>query len=250
MTLQEKLRALHHVDLQVRGLRSRLDARSRRLDNLNAKLAQFQRQHAELTEQLKLAKVQTHNLETEVGTADARIQELRDRMNNVTSNKEYSALLVEVNTLKIEKSEAEEKALEAMDKTEATQTQIAEVDAKIADQQKLVRGAQNELAEAEAEVKDRLDEVTAERDDAAREIDGETLRVYDRLAHNHDGEALAEIEEQDRRRMEYTCGECYMALPIQAVNAAMSNPDALVNCPNCGRILVITSDLKAAIGSK
>ena len=250
MTLHDKLRALHHVDLQVRGLQSRLDARSRRLNALGTKQAQYQCQHDELADQLKHIKAQLHNFETDASAAESRVTELRDRMNNVTSNKEYSALLVEVNTLKLEKSQVEEQALEAMTQVEALETRAAESDVQIADQQKLIAGAQEELTQTQSEVKDRLDALTAERDQAASQIDSETQRLYERLAHVHEGEVLSEIQEQNRRRMEYTCGECYMSLPIQSVNAAMSNPDALANCPSCGRILVIAAELKEAIGSK
>ena len=61
------------------------------------------------------------------------------------------------------------------------------------------------------------------------------------------GYALAEIEEQDRRRMEYTCGACFMSLPIQVVNATLTAQDKPVTCSSCGRILFAKAELKEAL---
>lgn len=250
MSLQEQMRALYLLDQEVRGLRSRLDAAIRRQQAQQNKLEQHQRQYTELEEQIRLGQAKAGALELQVKAAEDKIAKLREQMNTVKSNKEYSALLVEVNTLKVDKSKLEDEALARMGEVDALKQHLEQVEEKIQQQQKLVDLAAAEVASARAEVGQRLEEVTAQRDAAADQVPQEARALFNRLAQNYEGEAMAPVEEADRRRMEYNCGGCYMSLPIERVNALMMKPDDLVTCPNCGRILYLDQELKSAINSK
>ncbi|MEX2545827.1 MAG: C4-type zinc ribbon domain-containing protein [Phycisphaeraceae bacterium] len=250
MSLQEQLRELYRLDQQVRGLRGRLDAAERRQRAQRERLEQLQQQHQELANQLRHHRAEAHQLEQQAAGLDERIASLRERMNTARSNKEYSATLVEVNTLKGDKSKLEDQALEQMGEVEALQQRVTDVEQRVADQQKLVVSAEREVETAREEVGQRLDQATAERDTAAGQVPPAAKTVFDRLIHSYEGEALAEVHEQDRRRMEYTCEGCYMSLPIERVNALLSQPNQVVTCSNCGRILYMNQELRGAIQSK
>lgn len=250
MSLQDRLYELFLLDQHVRGLRARQDAATRRKKAQQGKLDQLGQQLTELSQQLKQLQATAAGLEHQSNDFEGRINSHREAMNNVTSNKEYSALLVEVNTLKIEKSKLEDEALTQLTKVDEIRSQIQEVEQKIASQKQLVENAQREVDEAREEVGDKLGQIQAERDAAAENIPPATLTSFDRLCTVHDGEALAEIEEQDRKRREYICGGCYTMLPVERVSQVMSRPDELVQCPSCERFLFIKQDLKTAIGSK
>ncbi|MEM6459047.1 MAG: C4-type zinc ribbon domain-containing protein [Planctomycetota bacterium] len=248
--MQEQLRELFRFDQQVRGLRSRVDAAARRLAAQQAKLDQLNRQAEELETRLKQAKAAAASLETDSAGVDERIEKVRQTMTGVRSNREYSALLVEVNTLKVEKSRLDDEAIEQLGKVEEVQAQHDEAEAKVAAQRQLVEGAEREVAEGRAEIADQLEELEKQRDAAAEPIDDEALALYRKLDRDTDGEALGEIEEQDRRRMEYTCGVCFMSLPIQVVNATLTATDKPVQCASCGCILYVSSELKEALVPK
>jgi predicted nucleic acid-binding Zn-ribbon protein len=250
LSVQDQLRELFTLDQQVRGLRSRVDAATRRLQAQRNKLEQRQRQAAEIADELKHAKASNDALANDAAGVEARIEKVRQTMSGVRSNKEYSALLVEVNTLKVEKAKFEDQQLEAMTRVEELQARLDELQTKVAEQQKLVDGAEKEVTEGEAEISGQLETLEKERDAAAEPIDAETLTLYRKLAADFEGEALAEVEEQDRRRMEYTCGACFMSLPIQTVNAALTATQKPVICSNCDRILYVSPELKDALVPK
>ncbi len=250
MSLQEKLYDFYLLDQQVRGLRTRLDAATRRLKLQSTKLDQLTQQHNELHDQHKHAMAEVSTLEHQAGDANGRVNKLREQMNSVRSNKEYSAMLVEVNSLKVEQSKLEDKALEKMSAVDDLKQRVAEVQAQVENQAKLVKSAEGEVQSAKEEVGESLADATAKRNAAAAELPADIISVFERLADHYDGEAMGEIEEQDRRRREYTCGGCYMELPIERVNALMMKPDELVTCPSCNRFLFIKQELKAEIGAK
>ena len=250
MSLQDQLQELYALDRQIRSLRSRVDATTRRRDAQATKLQQFERQSAEVADRLKHARADAAAQENDAAAVSSRIDKVRGTMTTVRSNKEYSALLVEVNTLKLDQAKHEEAALEHMGKIEELDAKAGEVDAKLDEQRKLVEHSEKELGEASAEISGQLGELEKERDAAAEPIDAGTLVLYRKLAADYEGEALAEVEEQDRKRMEYTCGACYMALPIQVVNATLSAKDKPVVCPNCDRILYVKKELKEGLQPK
>ncbi len=246
MSLSDKLRELFLLDQQVRGLRSRLDSALRRLELQKTKLAQFSRQRDELHQQHMVVRAKAMTLELQTKEADDRVAKLREQMNNVKTNKEYSALLVEVNTLKADKSKVEDQALGELAKADELDKNIKDVDAKIVDQQKIVQGAEKEVEECRNEVGTRLDTLTAERDTALNELPLEAKQQFQKSAQLHDGDGMAAVIEESRRHKEYTCGGCYIGLPVERVNTLMVS-DQIVVCPSCGRILYIEAELKSSM---
>ena len=230
-------------------MRSRLDAAIRRKDAQQRKLDQLKQAAAELDQQLKAAKAHAGTLESEADGIESRITAQRDKMNSVTSNKEYSALLVEVNTLKADKSKLDDALLESMDKAEALEAEAKGLGEKVEDQTKLVEGATKEVTEAESEVGGKLEELEKERDAAGDPLNAEIRKTFDRLSHTYDGEAMAEISEQDRRRMEYTCGGCFTLLPVESVNALITKPDQITTCGTCNRILYVGQELRESLAA-
>jgi predicted nucleic acid-binding Zn-ribbon protein len=250
LSLQDQLRELYRLDSQVRGLRRRLDAAIRRRDAQQSKLDQLRQQHGELAEQQQHLKAKQHNLEQEAQQKQQQIDTHREQMNTITSNKQYSAMLVEIDSLKNEKARLEDQALEKMNELEAVNQRHQELEQKLAEQQKLVDQSEGDVQEAESEVGGRLEELTRERDEAAATVPEETRTNFDRLAEAYDGEAMAAVEEEDRRRMEYNCGGCFISLPVEHVNAVITNPDKVTICPNCRRILYVDQELAAAMKPK
>ncbi len=250
MSVQEQLRELFLVDQQVRGLRSRVDAAARRLAVQQTRLGQYQRQFAEVGTQLKQARASAAHLEADAANVEGRIEKIRQTMAGVRNNKEYSALLVEVNTLKLDKAKIEDQALEHLGRVDELNGQAEEIGAKVAEQTRIVDLAQKEVDEGQGEIAEQLGALTRQREAAAEPIDPQALAMYQKLAKDYEGEALAEVEEQDRRRREYTCGACFMSLPIQVVNAALTATDKPVACSNCQRILFVSAELKDALVPK
>ncbi len=243
MALNEALRELNVVDQQLRGLESRLDGARRHLRAQQIKLDQLNQQAEELQDQLRHAQASAAGLENDIASADERISHLREQMNSVKTNKEYSAMLVEVNTLKADRGKIEEKALEELGRVDTLKTELEAIQTKIADQQKIKELADRELAERESEVGERLSELRSQREEAASKVPAEALHIFDRLADTFEGEAMAPVIEEDRRRLEYVCGGCYMQIPVEKVNLLISS-DALVRCTSCTRILYVESELK------
>ena len=127
MQLTEKLYDLFLLEKQIRGMQSRLDSATRRCSAQQAKHDQLLRQQEEMTDQLKHGRAKANDRESMAAEIEQKIAHQRELMNNVKSNKEYSSLLIEINTYKLDKENAEQEALEQMSAVDLMDQELVEV---------------------------------------------------------------------------------------------------------------------------
>lgn len=236
MSLTEKLLRVFRVDQQLQGLQSRLRAAERFHDEQTRLLEVLRAQQRTLGDQLRQLQARIGEEEVEIKAVDARIEKLRDQMNSAKTNKEYQAFLVEVNTLKADKELAESAALELMTKADDLKNQLAEVDAKTAEREKVLSVAATERRQRADEIRDRVSELKVQREAFAAEVPSEALAVYEELLHKRGDDAMAAVEIQDRKRHEATCGACMMSVPVETISTLISG-SRLIRCVSCGCIL-------------
>jgi len=239
---------LYQVDCQVRSLRSRVDSAERYLKQQDRTLEDLEAKKEALSGQARQLQATIGNDENEARSIEERIESLRDKLNNSTSNKEYSALLTEVNTLKADKGGVEERILESMTRLDEIKNAIAEIDAESKERGKVRAVALSERDQRAADVKDRLKELEAERSVAANDVPGEALAKFEEEVEFREDEVMAPVSEHSRKHMEYACGSCQVLLPFEAVNRLLGNGD-LTFCGNCGAILYIEDELREMVTS-
>ncbi len=247
MTLQDKLIELNRMDKRVRGLRTRLDGNMRRKGIQQRKLDQLNQQHAELDGRVKAHRAALHNLETEAAAMDERVEKLRAQMNEITTNKEYQAVLVEVNTLKLEKSKKDDEALAEMTVVEELQTQLDTLTTQRDGQAKLVEQADADVAASREEIAESLAAAEAEFRAAAADVPRPVLMLYAKLSDDNDGDAIGYVEEYDRKRHEYTCSVSNVVLPPDVVNGLITQPEVVQQCPASGVILVVSAETRESM---
>lgn len=245
MGLTHNLYELFLIDQQVRGLSRGLNAAGNLLKTQQTKLQQLQRQLAEITDQLRHADASAANAENDSNSIELRIQKLRDQMNSAKNNKEYSAMLVEVNTIKLDKGKAEEVALQHIQKAEQLKAHQEQVKAQIVEQEKLCVHAEQQVAGRRSEVGAQLDEVKARRAVAAQQVPAESLALFDKLSNATEGEAMAEVTHEDKFD-DYHCGGCFMALPMETVNQ-LGSSDRIIRCTSCTRILYLATAARESL---
>jgi predicted nucleic acid-binding Zn-ribbon protein len=250
MSLQRKIYDLYILDRHVRGMQTRLHSSTHSYQVHQTRLNQLSTQRTELAEQLRQTQAHASSLEHQARDMGERVDKLRQQMLQVKSNKEYSALLVEVNTFKLERGKIEDEALTQMTQVDEIKASLEQLDAQRAEQEKLLAAAAREVEARRAEVGKELQELTEKRDAAAKEVPPDVRNLFNRLVQQHEGEAMAPVQEEDARRMEYICSGCYMQLPIEVVNTLLTQAEKIGCCPSCGRILYVEDELKEKMGGR
>ncbi len=247
MSITDKLLSLYRIDQQIQGLTSRVNSARRYYETLQRQLAELEsRRDAAQTQARQLAAA-AGNLETDVKAYELRIEELRKRMNEAQSAKEYKAVLTELNTVKADRERLETEAIESLGQVDQMTIQVAELESEIEQRHKVRDVASQQLETEQREIASRLAELKERRVVAAGTVPAEAIAEFEMLARRNDGEAMSEIIEEDRRRYEYCCGACNMTVPVELVSVLLSR-SAIANCPSCRRILYLSEELREGFG--
>lgn len=189
-------------------------------------------------EEIQLSKVQFDRLELELKSRDETIAKLRASLNSAKTNKEYAAVLTQLNTTKADNSKIETQTLELLKDIETDEAECQQIQKQIEEQKQLLEKTRKESESQASKFQAKIDEIQAEWDQVAKTIPKEQLEIFNRVAETYDGQAVTVVEQQEESKGVYTCGGCFMGITAESVNMLMTK-DEILRCPNCTRILVL-----------
>ncbi|MBN2317377.1 MAG: hypothetical protein JXM79_25865 [Sedimentisphaerales bacterium] len=192
-------------------------------------------------EEVQLTKVQFDRLELELKSRDEMINKLRASLNSAKTNKEYAAVLTQLNTSKADNSKIETQSLELLKDIEADEAECKDIQKQIDDQKETLEETRKESEALAVKFQAGIDKIQVEWNDVAKSIPRDTLRMFERVAETYDGHAVARVEEQEGTKGAYSCGGCFMGITAENVNRLMTRDD-IIRCPNCTRILVLGNE--------
>jgi uncharacterized protein len=189
----------------------------------------------EMDETQKLRK----GLEREVEEFGQKIKKSQVKLMEVKTNKEYRAMLTEIEELKRSKAVKEDQLLDLLEKLEegAQKQKVLKksVESKVAEGK-----LKKEHLEAEGrEYAKELSGLNRKRKEICNRLDSTLLRQYEFLKDRLRGMAVAEVREA-------ACLGCNMQIPAQ-LNNELHRQDRIITCPSCLRILYLVgpSETKA-----
>jgi predicted nucleic acid-binding Zn-ribbon protein len=189
-------------------------------------------------EEVQLSQLQFDRLELELKEKDQIISKLRASLNNAKTNKEYAAVLTQLNTTKADNSKIEAQSLELLKDIEADGAECEDIQRQIDEQKEKLEQTRKESEALAKKYEAEIEKIQAEWDQVAQTIPNDSLEIFKRVAETYDGHAVALIEEQPGKKGAYSCGGCFMGITAESVNLLMTKDD-IIRCPNCTRILVL-----------
>jgi predicted nucleic acid-binding Zn-ribbon protein len=172
--------------------------------------------------------------EKDVSTVQARLAKYKDQLLEVKTNREYQAMLHEIETAQTDIRAREDRILDTMMASDELGSELkrAESDLKTVEKE-VAAGRQmldHDLAALQAEV-DRTDNARAQ---LASEIERGVLAIFEQTARNRKGVAVAEARNG-------LCTICHVRLRPQVFNEVRRNA-AIIQCDSCRRILFFAGD--------
>jgi predicted nucleic acid-binding Zn-ribbon protein len=147
----------------------------------------------------------------------------------VKTNKEYQAMLKEIDDTKKEISRNEDSALELMDKIEHLGGEVAELEKDLAEKRRKLEEDRKVVQREGDELKGRLDRLEAIRQLVRERVTPELLKKTDFLFHKQAGIAVSAVENG-------VCGVCHMNIPPQKF-IELQRDEEILQCPHCHRFL-------------
>jgi predicted nucleic acid-binding Zn-ribbon protein len=184
-----------------------------------------------LRERVREARSTQRDIELEADGVRARIAPAEEKLygGTIRNPKELSDLQADIEQLRRQLSAVEDRDLEALSGVESAESALRDSQSRLAALEVAHQQEQQELHERIAILTMEIRQYEKQRTAAAAAIDPGALRVYDHLRRAHQGKGVARLDRN-------LCTGCRITLPTATVNKARGG-NALVQCPNCERIL-------------
>lgn len=231
---------LQSVENQLRAVKAKLSRCRRNVIIRENQVRSLQSAMEAKNEEIQLTKIQSDRLELELKSRDESIAKLRASLNAAKTNKEYAAVLTQLNTNRADNSKIESQILDLMKDIETDETERAGIKSQIEQDKKTLEQTRKDTETQSIKLQAEIEDIQIQWDQVANRIPSESLEVFKRVAETYDGEALATVDTQDEKSGAYSCGGCFMGITAENVNLLMTK-DEIIRCPNCTRILVLES---------
>jgi predicted nucleic acid-binding Zn-ribbon protein len=223
-----------------------LDTRTQQLDHarrthpLRAKVAELSEQLAAARGTRAASRTRAGDLRRDVAKAEADVEQVRTRAqrdqgrldSGQASVKDVQAITADLEALARRTEALEEIELEAMERLEAEEANVAHDEAEHDRIAAELAAAEQELAGAVAVLDDEAVQVAAQRVEKVKGIDAGLVALYERLRGQLAGLAVAPLRGR-------ACGGCRLELnPSDLARISAAPEDQVVRCEECGRILV------------
>lgn len=199
------------------------------MDNLRNEIEETKTKLEACTTEFDDKRGAVKTLELEIASKEADLQKYQQQMMSIKTNKEYDALVAQIDAIKLDISNQETELL-------TTEERISELEKEIAEQNEKSEQAQRTNSKQLSILQNKIDSIgdtmaakENERDRISKEIPRPTRSIYERVRKGKGGTAVVMVKKR-------ACGSCYKALTPRKVQE-IKKGDRIHTCENCGRLL-------------
>jgi predicted nucleic acid-binding Zn-ribbon protein len=220
---------LQHIDSQLLALSRMIDEFPRKVREAELPLLGAQKVLSSIKQQLADLEKRKRQKEQALEDLDEKIGKLKARTSDIKTNKEYQALLREIETVEGDRSSLEDDILAAMEDADTAEKRMKteEQELKVASEE--VASLKMSIDTEKAELEKELMILKKQRKDVVEAIDREVYDDYTTLLELYFGHAVSEVRGE-------ICQGCNMNIPPQLFVEIKKNED-IFHCPQCRRIL-------------
>jgi predicted nucleic acid-binding Zn-ribbon protein len=226
----QRLQELQVLDSRIAGIERKLEAIPVRIQGIRDALQQARGAVEAIRTKADATRKEIRTKEKDLEYQAAQRKKLEAKLYEVKTNKEYSAVLAEIETLKTEKGRLEEEVLALMELQERLGREIADGEARLRPQEAEARTQEAAATEELHALESDLEAARNERDTVAREVPRDLLAQYGRLLKQRGGLAVALVGGNG------ICSGCRVSLTPQRFQEVRQSSQIFV-CESCGRFL-------------
>ena len=224
----DKLIHLQHAESELRRVETVLSELPHRRQEVEAALAEEGRRLDALREGLDGSQKARRRLEGELQDLETKRSKYKGQLMDVKTNKEYTAMLHEIEAVEREVRGREDLVLGEMEKAEGLTIDVKREEEVVRGAETASRARLRELEDEGRKLQEQASRLTTDRDVVAASLNPDVRTRFYRVAKLR-GTGVSEARD-DR------CSECHMKMRPQMFVDLKKN-DELVECPQCSRIL-------------
>ncbi len=231
----EKLLKLQVIDYDLGELERSKDYLPDMMDNLKKEITETGERLTLVKQNLEDSQVKQKSLELEVKTKEGELQKYQQQMMSIKTNKEYDALVSEIDSIKVVVSNGETELLELIESIDSMEKEIEELtekDSTISENNTKQLGILQEKIDS---IGSKVDLMEESRKTIILEIPKPTLSTYERVRRGKGGRPVVSVKKR-------ACGSCFKALTPKKIQE-IKRADKICTCDNCGSLLYWDDDV-------
>jgi len=229
---------LQELDLAIKQFEAAIAAKPHELDPLMRALDDARTSATKHHKDLTSLDKQRRQLEAAVTEEQDNLQKAQRKLLEVKTNKEYAAMVAEIETFKQKILSHEDAVLHLMELTELRKQELLDLDRQVHDaEQDLTEGRRRNELEL-AVLRETLAGRRLMREEAVQQLERPAVDLYTRLLSGRKGLAVVGIKNG-------SCQGCFLALPPQLMQEVRRN-DRILTCSHCQRILYWSGEMLPA----
>ena len=240
MNLKDEIRKLielQGIDSHVYKLQEKKDEiLPVEIEKLKNDFTEISTQFATAEEKLKNLQLKKKDREIELGTKEIELTKLQTQLYQLKNNKEYQAMVKNIESHKADIAVVEENILQVMEELETTKKECELQKEALNQKEKIFKEKESGLTGAIKDAETEIKNLAAKRSAHTAKIDAKIISRYEYLLKSCRGLALVPVNGN-------TCGACHMHLNHQTINE-IKMLEHLVSCNNCVRILYLPEDIE------
>jgi len=222
---------LQAVDSEIYGLKAEKDAKPEELKALEAEFEAKKQHLAELEAKLLDLQKQRKDKELELASREENTKKLQGQLYSLKTNKEYQAMLQQIQDSKADGSVIEDKILEIFDAADLVKKDVEQERLRLKEEEKVYNDKKAKVELRVKEIDDRLAQLEAQRKQILPDIDPKISSQYERILLNRDGLGIVKVASD-------SCQGCNMLVPPQVINL-IKMYERIITCEVCNRILYV-----------
>jgi uncharacterized protein len=220
---------LQHLDSEIESARRRIAEIPAVRDALATRLGQATAVAEAVKQRLAESQSERKKIEAEVAAIQIRLSKYKGQLTELKTNKEYQTMQKEIATAEEAIRSHEDRVLERMEEAENLARELGAAEAGLKTQQAAITVERKSLEAEAATLQRTVDETSAARAAAAKELSPAALQLFEHVSRQRKGLAVAEARDGG-------CTVCHVRMRPQMFNEVRRGEN-LIQCESCLRIL-------------
>jgi len=228
------LKELQKLDNRIEEVRQRINDFDPRLHEAEEPALVLQSELGTARNRLQELKLEERRLELATEEKRTRRKRLDERLGSVRNLREEAAVSAELEMVKRALQNDEQETLSLLDQLRKIEERARELEASYADASEKAGPKRDELLAERTEAEKELESLRAERTRFVSSVNTAELKVYDAIRAGGRSTAVSDLTDDG------ACGHCFGMIPLQLRNE-IRHGRQLIRCESCGVILTAPS---------
>lgn len=233
----ELLWELQKIDLGLKSIQEEKDRYPTEMKKLDEKQKVETERIEKEKEKIESLEKTRRQKEGQLNLEQEKIKRAEAKMFEVKTNKEYQALLGEIDAIKGANSRMEEEILRVMDEIDELKKDLSKREKDVGATLEKIEAERKKLQQQMGHDEKVWEKQVERREALSKQIETKLVKLYNTLKEKRQGVGVVGVKRE-------TCQGCFVNVPPQLFIEVQKN-NTLVRCPHCNRILYWEGDRNA-----